>query len=68
MALTRSYSEDAKSEAKALGKVEIEFVDLDRILEICESYQIGLNEQKILAADPAFFERFRGQRGSINDC
>ena len=57
---TTTFSEDAKREAKALGKVEIELVDLDRILEICESYQIGLTEQKILVADPTFFERFRG--------
>jgi len=56
---TTTFSEDAKREAKALGKVEIELVDLDRILEICESYQIGLAEQKILVADPSFFERFR---------
>ncbi|WP_292529768.1 winged helix-turn-helix domain-containing protein [Methylocystis sp.] len=56
---TTSFSEDAKREAKALGKVEIELVDLDRILEICENYQIGLNEQKILVAEPSFFERFR---------
>lgn len=56
---TTAFSEDAKREAKALGKVEIELVDLDRILEICESYQIGLVEQKILVAEPSFFERFR---------
>ncbi len=57
---TTTFSEDAKREAKALGKVEIELVDLDRILEICEAYQIGLVEQKILVAEPSFFERFRG--------
>jgi restriction system protein len=56
---TTTFSEDAKREAKAPGKVEIELVDLDRILEICETYQIGLAEQKILVADPSFFERFR---------
>ncbi|MEK4035849.1 restriction endonuclease [Methylocystis sp. IM2] len=58
---TTTFSEDAKREAKAPGKVEIELVDLDRILEICESYQIGLTEQKILVTEPAFFERFRRQ-------
>ncbi len=56
---TTTFSEDAKREAKALGKVEIELVDLDRILEICENYKIGLTEQKILVTEPAFFERFR---------
>ena len=56
---TTTFSEDAKREAKALGKVEIELVDLDRILEICETYEIGLIEQKILVTDPSFFERFR---------
>ena len=56
---TTTFSEDAKREAKALGKVEIELVDLDRILEICESYEIGLTEQKILVPEPSFFERFR---------
>ena len=35
---TTTFSEDAKREAKVAGKVEIELVDLDRILEICESY------------------------------
>jgi restriction system protein len=55
---TTGFSEDAKREAKALGKVEIELVDLDRILEICEAYQIGLIEQKILNPEPSFFERF----------
>ena len=55
---TTGFSEDAKREAKAAGKVEIELVDLDRILEICENYQIGLSEQKILVAEPIFFERF----------
>jgi hypothetical protein len=29
-------------------------------LEICETYQIGLIEQKILVTEPSFFERFRG--------
>jgi Restriction endonuclease len=58
---TTAFSEDAKREAKALGKVEIELVDLDRILEICENYQIGLIEQKILVAEPSFFARFRRQ-------
>jgi restriction system protein len=56
---TTTFSEDAKREAKALGKVEIELVDLDRMLEICETYQIGLIEQKILVTEPSFFERFR---------
>jgi len=56
---TTAFSEDAKREARALGKVEIELVDLDRILEICETYEIGLIEQKILVPEPAFFERFR---------
>jgi restriction system protein len=56
---TTTFSEDAKREAKAPGKVEIELVDLDRILEICETYLIGLTEQKILVAEPSFFERFR---------
>jgi restriction system protein len=56
---TTTFSEDAKREARALGKVEIELVDLDRILEICEAYEIGLIEQKILVTEPSFFERFR---------
>jgi restriction system protein len=56
---TTAFSEDAKREARAGGKVEIELVDLDRILEICETYQIGLIEQKILVTEPSFFERFR---------
>ena len=56
---TTTFSEDAKREAKSLGKVEIELVDLDRILEICETYEIGLIEQKILVTEPSFFERFR---------
>ena len=58
---TTTFSEDAKREAKALGKIEIELVDLDRILEICETYEIGLTEQKILITEPSFFERFRRQ-------
>ncbi len=56
---TTTFSEDAKREAQASGKVEIELVDLNRILEICEKYEIGLIEQKILVTDPSFFERFR---------
>jgi hypothetical protein len=28
-------------------------------LEICEKEKIGLIEQKILIAEPSFFERFR---------
>jgi restriction system protein len=56
---TTTFSEDAKREAKAAGKVEIELVDLDRILEICETYEIGLTEQNILVPEPSFFERFR---------
>jgi restriction system protein len=55
---TTGFSEDAKREAKAPGKVEIELVDLDRILEICEDRQIGLTEQKILVPELSFFERF----------
>ena len=56
---TTTFSEDARREARALGKIEIELVDLDRILEICETYEIGLIEQKILVTEPSFFERFR---------
>jgi restriction system protein len=56
---TTGFSEDAKREAKEPGKVEIELVDLDRILEICETYQVGLIEQKILVPDPSMFESFR---------
>ncbi len=56
---TTTFSEDARREANAPGKVEIELVDLDRILEICEAYEIGLIEQKIFVAEPSFFERFR---------
>ena len=44
---TTTFSADAKREAQAPGKIEIELVDLDRILEICETYEIGLVEQKI---------------------
>ena len=36
---TTTFTEDAKREAKALGKVEIELVDLGRILSICEKHQ-----------------------------
>lgn len=56
---TTTFSEDGRREARAPGKVEIELVDLDRILEICETYEIGLIEQKILVTEPSFFERFR---------
>ena len=56
---TTTFSEDAKREAKALGKVEIELVDLNRILEICEKYSVGLREERILVPDPTFFETFR---------
>ena len=56
---TTTFTADAISEAKAPGKVEIELVDLDRILEICERQKIGLSEQTILVTDPSFFERFR---------
>lgn len=56
---TTTFSVDAKHEARSPGKVEIELVDLDRILEICETYGMGLIEQKILVTDPSFFERFR---------
>jgi restriction system protein len=56
---TTTFSEDARREARAPGKIEIELVDLDRILEICEAYEIGLIEQKILVTEPSFFERFR---------
>ena len=61
---TTTFSEDAKREARGSGKVEIELVDLDRILEICETYQIGLSEQKILVPEPVFFERFRKDKGN----
>ena len=56
---TTTFTADATNEAKAPGKVEIELVDLDRILEICERQKIGLSEQTILVTDPSFFERFR---------
>jgi restriction system protein len=56
---TTTFSEDAKREARALGKVEIELVDLERILEICEKEQIGLTEEKIFVTEPSSFERFR---------
>ena len=56
---TTAFSEDAKREANAPGKVEIELVDLDRILEICEKTKTGLIEQTILVTEPSFFERFR---------
>lgn len=56
---TTTFSDDAKREARRPGKVEVELVDLDRILEICETYLIGLSEQKILVPEPIFFERFR---------
>jgi restriction system protein len=56
---TTTFSEDARREARAPGKVEIELVDLDRILEICERYEIGLTEQTILVTEPSFFQRFR---------
>ena len=56
---TTTFSEDARREARSPEKLEIELVDLDRILEICENYEIGLTEQKILVTDPSFFERFR---------
>lgn len=59
---TTTYSDDAKREARRPGKVEIELVDLDRILEICEIYQIGLSEQRILVPDPGFFERFKDKQ------
>jgi len=56
---TTSFTEDARREAKRPGKVEIEIVDLERILEICEKYQIGLSEQRVLVPEPEFFEKFR---------
>jgi restriction system protein len=55
---TTSFTEEARREAKSPGKVEVELVDLERILEICERYQIGLSEQQILIPQPEFFEAF----------
>jgi restriction system protein len=53
---TTTFTEDAKKEARAVGRVEIELVDLDRILEICERHLIGLKRQEILIPEPSFFE------------
>jgi restriction system protein len=53
---TTTFTDDAKKEARALGKVEIELVDLDRILEICERRLIGLTKQEVFIPDPSFFE------------
>jgi restriction system protein len=56
-----TFTEDAEKEVRTGGRIEIELVDLDRILEICEKHQIGLIKQEIFCPEPSFFElpRFR---------
>jgi restriction system protein len=56
---TTGFTDDARRQARRAGYKEIELVDLERILSICEAYRIGLSEQTILVPDPIFFERFR---------
>lgn len=53
---TTTFSDDARREAAAPGKIEIELVDLNKILDICEKYEIGIMEQKIWVPDLVFFE------------
>ncbi|HUB13345.1 MAG TPA: restriction endonuclease [Acetobacteraceae bacterium] len=55
--ITRTtFTEDARKEAKAPGKIEIELVDLDRIIEICEKHRIGLKMEPILVPVQSCFE------------
>ncbi|MBL4748877.1 MAG: restriction endonuclease [Magnetovibrio sp.] len=56
---TTSFSSDAKIEARKSGVTEIELIDMDRIIEICEKHMIGLTEQKILVPDLEFFTRYQ---------
>jgi restriction system protein len=56
---TTTFTEEAKKEAQRADHVVIELVDLERILEICERYRIGLEEEKILVPMIEWFSRFR---------
>lgn len=53
---TTTFTDDARKEAKAPGKTEIELIDLDRIIEICEEYKIGLKKEEIFVPVQSFFE------------
>lgn len=56
---TTFFTDDAKKEASRPEMLEIELVDIDRILEICEKYMIGLTREEILVPQVEMFERFK---------
>lgn len=55
---TSTFTDDAVKEASRDGVRPIELVDGDRLVELCESYGVGLKSRTVYAVDVEFFSTF----------
>lgn len=55
---TGRFTQQAKEEASAPGKQQIDLIDGDDFMEKLAQYRIGVNEVKIYQVDEAFFNKF----------
>lgn len=56
---TGYFTSEAKIEAKRDGVPPIELVDGDKLVELFEKYQLGLNPKTVFDIDYSFFEEFK---------
>jgi restriction system protein len=55
---TGSFTRDAQVEAVRDGVKEIELVNADKLLNLCEELQLGLRARKTYEVDSVFFDQF----------
>jgi restriction system protein len=56
---TGTFTMDAKREARRDGVTPIELVDGEKLIDMFETYQIGLKPVKTFELDYKFFEEFK---------
>lgn len=60
---TGRFTQQAKEEASAPGKQQIDLIDGEDFMEKLAQYGIGVKEVKIYQVDEAFFEKFESSQG-----
>jgi restriction system protein len=55
---TASFSPDAKREASRDGAIPIELIDLDKVLELIEQLQLGVERRTTYVLNSEFFKQF----------
>lgn len=56
---TSSFTQDARKGASRDGAIQIELIDVEKIVDLLENLEMGLKKVEIFTVDPKFFDPYK---------